>query len=343
MKTYEYALRAGITRTMEFERKGLASFAVNIGLKCDHDCTYCSSGTMLRMHRGFRELGVSPFSHGCAIIDPTAPARIARDARRMRQRGLVQLCTTTDAWSPAAQRIRLGRNCLAALLAEPGWSVRILTKSAAVAADYDLIEQFRDRVLVGLSITAPPARSALAAVIEPHASPISERIEAIRAARDRGLRVYGMLCPLLPGIGSDPSAVEDLVGFVSSAGAEELFVEPVNGRGPALRNTETALQGAGFLAEAAAIARIRQAANWSRYAADLVATMQAAVRRHYDLARLRFLLYPARLLPEDVVRIRRDDVGVIWLGRTETQDASAGDEQGHSTLPAMQPGADSGG
>jgi hypothetical protein len=54
-------LKSGISRTKEFERKGLACFACNCGCKCGHDCTYCSTGAMLRMHCAFRQCGENPF------------------------------------------------------------------------------------------------------------------------------------------------------------------------------------------------------------------------------------------------------------------------------------------
>ena len=38
-------LRSGIHRTREFEKKGLATHLANVGLKCNHDCTYCSKRT----------------------------------------------------------------------------------------------------------------------------------------------------------------------------------------------------------------------------------------------------------------------------------------------------------
>ncbi len=34
MKVYTYALKSGITHTREFEKKGLATHAVNVGTKC---------------------------------------------------------------------------------------------------------------------------------------------------------------------------------------------------------------------------------------------------------------------------------------------------------------------
>jgi DNA repair photolyase len=60
-----------------------------------------------------------------------------------------------------------------AILSEPGWTVRILTKNAAVVEDFDLIKKHRDRVLVGLSLTATPDRESVISVVEPFASPIS--------------------------------------------------------------------------------------------------------------------------------------------------------------------------
>ena len=258
----EYELKAGITRTPEFERKQLASFAVNVGTKCGHGCCYCSTGTQLRTHPSFKHIGKSPFENDYAIVDPETPKRVAHDAGHRRHRGLVQMCTLTDAWSPEAQERDLGRRCLEAILAEPGWTVRILTKNAAVARDFDLIERYRDRVTVGLSITATEDKAQIISAIEPHASPLRERMAAIRQAHDRGLRTYAMLCPLLPGIADAPDRIDELVRFAVECGAEEVFVEAVNARGPGLRLTQEALAARDYDAEAAAIAKIRSQQGW---------------------------------------------------------------------------------
>jgi len=181
MQTYTYELSTGIRPTPEFAKKKLADFAVNVGLKCSHDCTYCSTGAMLRTHGAFKELGRSPFDSGYSIIDLDIPEKVAEDAKRKRNRGLVQLCTTVDAWAPDAQEHDLGRRCLEALLAEPGWTVRILTKNAGVANDFDLIKKYKDRVLVGLSLTGTRDKQDILSIIEPNASPISERFAALKS------------------------------------------------------------------------------------------------------------------------------------------------------------------
>jgi len=314
-RVHTATLKSGIQPCSEFAKKGLASYAVNVGTKCGHDCTYCSTGTMLRMHPSFAKAGENPFGLGYAIVDPQTPDRVTADAEavRLERRGLVQLCTTTDAWAPEAQRYHLGRRCLEAILSHPGWSVRILTKNAGVAEDYDLIRRYRDRVVVGISLTASPRKAGIINAVEPHASPIFERVAALRKASKMGLRTFAMLCPLLPGIADDLESIKELVQIGVDVGAEEFFAEPVNARGRALVHTVKALRQAGFSTEAAAVDKIRNRVAWSAYTVRLVSALQRVLRRHHALDKLRFLLYPGALTPGDALGLRRNGEGVIWL------------------------------
>ena len=321
MRIHTTRLKTGITTTKEFAKKGLATHGVNPGVKCGHDCLYCSSGAMLRWHRAFQELGLDPFGHGYAIVDPTTPERVARDAARMRGRGTVQLCTTTDAWAPEAQQQELGRRCLKAILLQLGWTVRILSKNAAIRDDFDLMETYRDRVLVGLSITAPPDKGDIIEIIEPNASSITDRMLALEEAAARGLRTSAMFCPLLPGIADSAAQIDQLVNLAVECPAEEIFVELVNPRGPGLRHCQDALELWGCEAEARAIGEVRRRSGWSAYVARLLANVQESVRRHSEIDKLRFLLYPSRLMSEDETTIRKDDAGVVWLGKKSGSSA----------------------
>jgi DNA repair photolyase len=313
MKVYRFQLKSGINRSKPFEKKGLASFGVNVGTKCGHNCLYCSSGTMLRMHPAFKAVGESPFENGYAIVDPSTPERVAKDAQRIRNRGMVQLCTTTDAWSPEAQTHDLGRRCLEAILSQPGWTVRILTKNATVTRNFDLIQKYRDRVLVGLSLTATSDKEGIMSVIEPYASPISERMAAMKEAHRLGLRTYGMLCPLLPGIADSAEQIDALVKFVVDCGAEEIFAEGINARGNGLKLTQQELAAKGYPHEAICIKDICNNIKWSAYTSQLVANMQNSVRMHSDIRKLRFLLYPSGLQNTDKTAIQKNAAGVVWL------------------------------
>jgi DNA repair photolyase len=315
---YHTSLREGIRPCPEFTKKGLAQFSVNVGTKCSHDCLYCSTGSSLRTHASFKRAKRSPFTFGYAIVDPGTAERVARDARDLRSRGLVQLCTTVDAWAPEARAYNLGRLCLEEILKEPGWSVRVLTKNASVIDDYAFMRKHRDRVLVGLSLTGTRRGEKMIRAIEPHASSISERMKALRRAHQSGLRTFGMLCPLLPGIAHDEKTIAEMVEFCVECGAEEIFAEPVNPRGPGLRLVQEALVKAGFQEQAAAVGKVRKRRAWSAYTASLIQTVQRVMKRYGALDKLRFLLYPANLHPADLESIRRDDTGVRWLGEVNT-------------------------
>jgi DNA repair photolyase len=315
MNAHTFELIAGIRRTREFEKKKLAQFSVNVGIKCGHDCLYCSTGALMRMHPSFKAACESPFGFGYSIVDRGIPERVARDARRMRSRGVVQICTIVDAWAPEAQAYDLGRRCLQAILSEPGWTVRILTKNAAVRRDFDLVEKFRDRVLVGLSLTGTVNKEAQLATIERNASRLPERMAVLQEAHRRGLRTYGMLCPLLPGISDDETSITELVQFCLACGTEEIFAEPVNARGPGLRLVQEALDAAGFATAAESVGNVRKRSGWSAYCTTLVNTVQQAMERASAMDKLRFLLYTSNLEDNDLLRIRQHDVGIQWLGK----------------------------
>lgn len=313
MNIYQTTLKSGISRTKEFEKKGLAKYSINVGTRCGHQCLYCSTPSLLRMHSSFKQAGVNPFADGFAIVDSQTPERVKKDAMRIHDRGMVQICTTVDAWAPEAKKYDLGRKCMEAVLSEPDWTVRILTKNASILEDFDLIRKYKDRILIGVSITATPDKNDLMSIIEPYASSIQERMVVLREARAQGFRTYGMFCPLLPGIADYLEQINQLIQFATEIDVEEIFVEPVNARGPALCLTQEALLKAGFEREATAIESIRTNEGWSRYATRLISNVQRSVRKLYDINRLRILLYPSRLTKEDAARIRQDDEGVIWL------------------------------
>ncbi len=223
------------------------------------------------------------------------------------------LSTTVDSWCYSARQHHLGRKCLEAILAEPDWSVRILTKNHEVEEEFDIAEQHRDRVLVGLSITATADKSDIMQVIEGNASPIEERIRVIRKAHEMGLRTYAMFCPLLPGIADAPEQIDELVQFAESVGAEEIFSEAVNPRGKSLTLTQQVLEDAGLLDEAKSVEAIRNRKNWSVYTLRLIQNLQRSVRKYSDINKLRFLLYPSGLQTEHRKQIEADNAGIIWL------------------------------
>ena len=158
-----------------------------------------------------------------------------------------------------------------------------------------------------------------------HLDALSHGPEIALALGRPGFRTYAMFCPLLPGIADSPQQIDELVRLAVEFGAQKVFAESVNGRGPGLPRAAEFLAEAGYHDEAAAVDAVRNGRAWSAYTRRLVRNVQASVRRHFDIDRLRVLLYPSRLNAEDTATILDDDAGVIWLGKGRPGEAPESD------------------
>lgn len=313
--TNQITMKTGIQRSDEWHHKDLAEYVANIGVRCGHQCEYCSTKAITRTHPSYKQFGKTPTQKGFSITDPASDVRLAADAKKHKgKRGRVQFCSIVDGWAPDVIP-GLGSRCISAILDEPDWTVRVLTKNAAVVKDYGVFLKYPKRIQVGLSITGTLAKQAIIATYESRTSSIQERMEALVQADKQGLRTYAMLCPLLPGIADSYDDVLKMVEFSKSHRAEEIFVEAINGRSDALPATQEALVAAGYAWEATQIERIRTGTNWSTYAADLGEKAQRAVKAVYgDDSRLRYLLYKKNLTPADEARMKALGGCVKWLG-----------------------------
>jgi len=305
-----YELTVDIQPAPEWTHKGLADYRFNVGTRCGHDCGYCSTGATYRMHKTYTNGSTRP------NIDLTSVERATKGAKKYRgKRGVIIFCPHVDGYSPEAVHYDLGQNCIQAFMNEPDWKVRVLTKSDAVVKDFGFFKQYRDRIIIGLSITATPDKQAMISEVEGGTASIQERMNAVTLADQAGLRTYGMLCPLLPRIADDFDQVLALVEFCKSHNAEEIWVEAINGRGKAFDNVSRALKSAGFDWEAAGIDSIRSQSGWSDYATQLALNAHKAVCQVYgNPDRLRYLLYPSKLTASDEAVLRGLGPCVKWLG-----------------------------
>ena len=300
-----------ITRSPEFEKKGLATHALNVGVLCGHGCLYCSTPAMMRMQTNlFTSIGGSAFAafeQGEAIVDPTTANRLSHELATLQPTDTVMLCTMTDAWSPEAQEYDLGRSCLERLLNESKARVRVLTKNAAVIKDMDLLAQHRDRVVLGLSITAPRTKASLVDILEPKASSIKEREEALRAAHEAKVPVYGMLCPCLPGVAESPEDLEEMFDMISGYAPTAIWAEPVNPRGRSLILCQDALEAAGHFSIANEMKFIRSQQAHKAYVSKLIGNLNSVATRMGLKHLLKILVY------DNGKRFSGDASSVIWL------------------------------
>ena len=311
MKIVEIKRKTGITRSMAFAKKKLATHALNVGLLCGHGCLYCSTPAMMRtqqtVFKRIKGSSFKAFEAGIGVVDPHTPERIAQQASRLNSSDTVMFCTYTDGWSPEARKFELGKKCLREILTNSKCKVRILTKNAAVKIDFDLLQQHAERVELALSLTAPPSKQRIIKTLEPNASPIEERIEVLQAAKRRGIPIYGILCPCLPGVANTSDAFGELLDIILSLEPTAVWTEPVNPRGPGLQNCEKRLRRHAFFREADAFNAIRKKEAFKRYTFRFIeaATAEANKRGCSDL--LNILVY------DDGIDFSGDDRSVIWL------------------------------
>jgi len=330
IEVFHEPVSPGIGESAEFHKKDLAEYGANVGHRCGHGCNYCSTPAMYWRYVANERVGRKPGAPGYAVVDPNAAQVIARRAREipLKKRGRVQLCTVVDAFSPEAQRYNIGPESVKALLAVPGWIIRILSKNAAVETVYDLCQkpENKDRVMVGISLTGTPEKEPMINVIEPCASSITDRMNAMRKAHGMGLKTYAMLCPLMPGIADSPEDIQQLIDFSQEIGAESIWAENVNARGDGLIQVVEELKKHGFHEQAKAVDAIRSKPKRSEYVLRLIRTLQTAVRKTYGNAgKLKFLLYPSNLTDEHKAELKKDDEGVIWLRDDDDQDDASGE------------------
>jgi DNA repair photolyase len=195
-------------------------YALNPYVGCAHGCVYCYAVFMKRFTGHDEEWGTF------VDIKVNAPEVLSRQLRRAKP-GNVSLGTVTDAYQPLERGHGVTRACLERLLERP-LPLSILTKSALVLRDLDLIKKLKD-VEVAFTITALDEE--VRSRFEPGASPVAARLKALRTISEAGIPTWAFCGPLLPGITDDDDSLDALFAQLKRAGVGYVLVDSLNLRG----------------------------------------------------------------------------------------------------------------
>jgi DNA repair photolyase len=195
-------------------------YALNPYVGCAHGCVYCYAVFMKRFTGHEEEWGTF------VDIRVNAPDVLARQLRRAKP-GNISFGTVTDAYQPLEREYGITRACLEALVDHP-FPISILTKSALVMRDLDLIKKLKD-VEVAFSITTLDEQ--VRRRFEPGASPMAARLEALSAFAEAGIPTWAFCGPLLPGITDDEESLDALFGRLKESGVGYVLVDSLNLRG----------------------------------------------------------------------------------------------------------------
>jgi len=195
-------------------------YAINPYVGCAHGCVYCYAVFMKRFTGHKEEWGTF------VDIKVNAPDVLTRQLKRAKP-GNISFGTVTDAYQPLEREYGITRACLEALLEHP-LPVSILTKSALVLRDLDLIKKLKD---VQVAFTITTLDEEVRRRFEPGASPVAARLDALRAFSEAGIPTWAFCGPLLPGITDDETSLDTLFAQLKRAGVGYVLVDSLNLRG----------------------------------------------------------------------------------------------------------------
>jgi DNA repair photolyase len=163
---------------------------------CTHACSYCYA----RPTHEYLGFSAGLDFETRILVKHELPALLRRALASPRwEPQVVALSGVTDAYQPIERRLGLTRRCLE-VFAEFRNPVAVVTKSALVVRDADLLGELarHDAARVYVSITT--LDRALQRAMEPRAAPPSKRLAAVEALSKAGIPVGVMVAPVIPGL-----------------------------------------------------------------------------------------------------------------------------------------------
>ena len=179
---------------------------------CEHGCVYCFA----RPTHAY--LGLSPgldFELKL-FMKPNAPELLERE---LSAPGYVPktiaIGTNTDPYQPIERRHQIMRRILE-VLERAGHPVGIVTKSALVLRDLDILARMAERNLVKVAISVTTLDAKLARTMEPRASTPQRRLDALRQLVKVGVPASTLVAPVIPAI--NDAEIERILEAVGAAG-----------------------------------------------------------------------------------------------------------------------------
>ena len=130
----------------------------------------------------------------------------------------IALGANTDPYQPIERDRRITRSILE-VLAETGHPVGIVTKSALVARDIDILAPMAAKGLAKVAISITTLDRRVARAMEPRAATPSRRLDAIRQLTAAGIPVTVMVAPIIPGL--TDHEMESILEASRDAGARD--------------------------------------------------------------------------------------------------------------------------
>ena len=182
---------------------------------CEHGCVYCFA----RPTHAY--LGLSPGLdfESKLFVKPDAPALLEKELSAAEyEPKMIAIGTNTDPYQPIERERQLMRGILE-VLEKTGHPVGIVTKSALVVRDIDILARMAKRNLAKVALSITSLDPKLARTMEPRASTPTKRLEALRQLSEAGIPTTVMVAPVIPAL--NDSEIERILDAAAHAGVKE--------------------------------------------------------------------------------------------------------------------------
>jgi len=182
---------------------------------CEHGCVYCyarPSHAYLELSPGLDfETKLFAKTNAAALLR----AELAKPGYRVSP---MAFGTNTDCYQPAERKFRIMRQLLE-VLDECRHPLTIVTKSALVERDLDLLAPLAKKNLVKVFVSIGTLDRALARNLEPRAASPQRRLDTVRALNAAGVPCGVMVAALVPAL--TDKTLEQVLEEAAKAGARE--------------------------------------------------------------------------------------------------------------------------
>ncbi|MDK4741986.1 PA0069 family radical SAM protein [Rhizobium sp. CNPSo 3464] len=205
--------RTAITRNespdISFDR------SINPYRGCEHGCIYCFA----RPTHAYMGLSAGLDFESKLFAKPDAARLLERElAKPGYKPRVIAIGTNTDPYQPIEKEWRIMRQILE-VLNKANHPVAIVTKSALIMRDIDILQEMAAKNLVRVGISVTTLDRKLARTMEPRAATPQRRLEAIRVLSEAGIQTAVMVAPIIPAL--NDHEIERILDASKAAGAME--------------------------------------------------------------------------------------------------------------------------
>lgn len=182
---------------------------------CEHGCIYCFA----RPTHAYLGLSAGLDFEARLFAKPDAAKLLERElAKPGYKPRVIAIGTNTDPYQPIEKEWRIMRQILE-VLNKANHPVSIVTKSALILRDIDILQEMAAKSLVRAALSVTTLDRKLARAMEPRAATPPRRLEAIQALTEAGIPTSVMAAPMIPAL--NDHELERILDAAKVAGALE--------------------------------------------------------------------------------------------------------------------------